>query len=87
MWTRYQNDQQSFNEAEARAPRMVQMIGRGLRKLDPASMRPRRVRLGWDDDAEHDRLAPLSASMRPRRVRLGWAAKRPCVVGSMKLLQ
>src|SRR5579884_3489093 len=37
-----------------------------------ASMRPRRVRLGWSPD-ERDRLAKLEqASMRPRRVRLGW---------------
>jgi len=36
-----------FNEAEARAPRMGADAGVGRHPHEPASMRPRRVRLGW----------------------------------------
>ena len=61
----------SFNEAEARAPRMRGRSRRRDAEDSEASMRPRRVRLGcvsaWSMLTPHR----LDASMRPRRARLG----------------
>ncbi len=37
----------SFNEAEARAPRMGRHLADPASRVIGASMRPRRVRLGW----------------------------------------
>ena len=61
----------SFNEAEARAPRML-ALGDAEAPGIPASMRPRRARLGCDLERRivGDPVLPL-ASMRPRRARLG----------------
>ena len=64
----------SFNEAEARAPRMADRPGRYGRRAS-ASMRPRRVRLGWILTCFALPVNSLAASMRPRRVRLGWDGK------------
>ena len=65
----------SFNEAEARAPRMAAGAARCAAPNDCASMRPRRGRLGWPAIQDACR-ALLAASMRPRRGRLGWTARR-----------
>src|SRR5581483_5824253 len=66
----------SFNEAEARAPRMDCLVLKDLvTGAVEASMRPRRVRLGWGEQQPQERRA-AAASMRPRRVRLGWVARQ-----------
>ncbi len=61
-----------FNEAEARAPRMGRCGGSCGACGGHASMRPRRVRLGWYLCHGQHESDSRSASMRPRRVRLGW---------------
>ncbi len=51
----------SFNEAEARTPRMARAKIEAKLPVIPASMRPRRARLGWPIDpvAGAATLAPL----------------------------
>src|SRR5579871_2797632 len=66
----------SFNEAEARTPRMVKLSDRVLKFILLASMRPRRERLGWFEPRFRDGL-DVRASMRPRRERLGWSHVLP----------
>ena len=64
-----------FNEAEARTPRMgVSCAGHDGAVDRMASMRPRRVRLGWSLPMTTNVASTCAASMRPRRVRLGWRA-------------
>ena len=60
-----------FNEAEAHAPRIqTQLIYQLVSGLE-ASMRPRRMRLGYSGKVNSVSCKAL-ASMRPRRMRLGY---------------
>src|SRR5579871_622045 len=58
-----------FNEAEARAPRMLEQA-MAQKAAAGASMRPRRARLGCVGVANRHGVG-INASMRPRRARLG----------------
>ena len=63
----------SFNEAEAHAPR-IHCLNCGVTLLVLASMRPRRMRLGYVSGAGVCEALLGLASMRPRRMRLGYNA-------------
>ena len=61
-----------FNEAEAHAPRIPRASDRLPGEPKDASMRPRRMRLGYDY-LPTPNMASIVASMRPRRMRLGYS--------------
>ena len=60
-----------FNEAEAHAPRIHASETMSAASFDIASMRPRRMRLGYGLPRQWGSCADM-ASMRPRRMRLGY---------------
>ena len=62
-----------FNEAEAHAPRIRAAHKAALGEAQ-ASMRPRRMRLGYTEEPLSHWTTELKASMRPRRMRLGYLA-------------
>ena len=77
--------EQRFNEAEARAPRILQSVVREIISEIRASMRPRRVRLGYND-LHYAQVNGISvASMRPRRVRLGYHQFSAAILLSYRL--
>ena len=70
------NRKARFNEAEAHAPRIPISGLTLLETLAFASMRPRRMRLGYSSQGHPLAQNPSSASMRPRRMRLGYNPKK-----------